>query len=53
MCIKKLYLWFAITVMCQVLELACGTEFADVFLSSFGCDVKASGDGEICVAVEL
>ena len=39
--------------MCQVFDLACGAEFADVFLGGFGSDVKASGDGEICVAVEF
>ena len=53
MCIKKLYLWLAITIMCQVFELASGAEFADVFLSSFGRDVETLGDGEICVAVEF
>ena len=39
--------------MCQVFELASGAEFADVFLSSFGSDVKTLGDGEICAAVEF
>ena len=39
--------------MCQVFELAGGAEFADVFLSGFGSDVKVFGDGEICAAVEF
>ena len=39
--------------MCQVFELASGTEFADVFLGGFGCDVKTLGDGEICATVEF
>ena len=34
-------------------ELASGAEFADVFLSSFGSDVKVFGDGEIGAAIEL
>lgn len=39
--------------MCQVFDLTCGAEFADVFLSGFGSDVKTLGDGEICAAVEF
>ena len=39
--------------MCQVFELACGTEFTNVFLGGFGCDVKTLGDGEIGAAVEF
>ena len=34
-------------------ELACGTEFADVFLGGFGSDVKVFGDGEIGATVEF
>ena len=34
-------------------ELASGAVFADVFLSGFGRDVKAFGDGEIGAAVEF
>lgn len=39
--------------MCLVFELACGAEFANVFLGGFGCDVKSFGDGEICATVEF
>ena len=34
-------------------ELAGGAEFADVFLSGFGSDVKTLGDGEIGATIEL
>lgn len=39
--------------MSQVFYLACGAEFADVFLGGFGCDMKSFGDGEICATVEF
>ena len=39
--------------MSQVFDLSSGAEFADVFLSGFGSDVKAFGDGEICATVEF
>ena len=39
--------------MCQVFYLTCGAEFANVFFSGFGSDVKTLGDGEICAAVEF
>ena len=39
--------------MCQVFELACGTEFTNVFLGGFGSDVKTLGDGEIGATVEF
>lgn len=39
--------------MSLVLYLTSGAEFADVFLSGFGSDVKTLGDGEICVTVEF
>ena len=33
--------------------MAGGAEFADIFLSGFGSDMKTLGDGEICAAVEF
>ena len=33
--------------MCQVFDLTCGAEFADVFLGGFVCDVKSFDDGEL------
>ncbi len=39
--------------MSQVFYLACGAEFADVFLGGFGCDVKSFSDGEIGATVEF
>ena len=39
--------------MSQVFDLSSGTEFTNVFLGGFRCDVKAFGDGEIGAAVEF
>ena len=39
--------------MCQVFELVCSAEFADVFFGGFGSDVKVFGDGEIGATVEF
>ncbi len=39
--------------MCQVFDLTCGAEFADVFFGGFGSDVETLGDGEISSAVEF
>ena len=46
-------LWLGITIVCHVLELTCGAEFADVFLGGFGSDVETLGDGKICATVEF